>query len=53
MLQNMGSFKVTGYDTIQCIEINSLTFFVKNRGKETTCFYAVVEEVKHWKSLIH
>ncbi len=38
---------------IQRLEIDIVTFFAKNRGKENAFFYTVVEKVKHWESLIH
>ncbi len=52
--EDMGSCRAIQYDTIQWPENDIVTFFfAKNKGKEKACFYAVVEEVKHWKSLIH
>ncbi len=49
----MGSFRVIRCDMIQWLEIDIVMFFAKNRGKENSYFYAVVEEVKQQKSLIH
>ncbi len=52
---HMDSFRAIQYDTIQWLEIDIVVegFLVKNKGKENAYFYAVVEEVKHWKSLTH
>ncbi len=49
----MGSFKAIWYNIIRWLEINIVTFFANNSEKENAFLSAVVEEVKHWRSLIH
>ncbi len=50
---NMSSFRAIHHDTIQWLEIDIVAFFCQNWEKENAYFYAVIEEEKHRKSLIH
>ncbi len=57
---DMSSFRAVRHDTIQWLDIYIVTYFIylfilfaKNWLKENAYFYTMVEEVNHWKSLMH